>query len=167
MLDKILKVLDSEEDELEELNEQLEEGSWENIQEIENAISEVEGKIAKTKEKKKAFEWNIDAILNVISWTIVDENSQLEDIFKLVKWLGVENVISVLEFIIYLEWWFPDAYYDWWDGKIVKIWFLSLQRSMIWASWNMSFWSYGPWNSYTSELRWWDWPDCRICVPWP
>ena len=119
------------EDELEELNEQLEEGSWENIQEIENAISEVEGKIAKTKEKKKAFEWNIDAILNVISWTIVDENSQLEDIFKLVKWLGVENVISVLEFIIYLEWWFPDAYYDWWDGKIVKIWFLSSWLSNI------------------------------------
>ena len=123
---------DDLQEDLDELNEKLEEAEWQDVEQIKESIRQVEENIVQVKQKKKQNEENIAAILETISSYIKDENSQLEDIFKLVKWLTVENIISVLEFIIYLEWWNPDDYYEWWNsGKLVKIWFLPSWLSKI------------------------------------
>ena len=113
------------------------EDARDSIESIENEKSSIQNDIESKKSEKEGTESSILAILNEVSAYIKSENSQLEDIYKLVMWLYVWNIVSTMEFIIYLEWWDPDAYYDGWDsGDIVKVWFLPEWISDINSIWN-------------------------------
>ena len=97
----------------------------ETIKSTENDRAAIQSNVESKESEKKGTENTILAILKEVSAYIKLENSQLEDIYKLVMWLYVGNIVSTMEFIIYLEWWNPDNYYEWWDSDdIVKIWFL-------------------------------------------
>ena len=120
-------------DELEKMKAKYEKAkNWTDTQAIEDAIKDTEANIDRVKKEKEPYDKNIDDILAVISEYIEIENSKLTDIYKLVMWLYVENIISVMEFIIYLEWWNPNDYHDWWSSaNLKKIWFLSSRISEI------------------------------------
>ena len=95
-------------------------------------ISELEAEMASKMEEKDGQQSIVDNILEQISKLIKDENSQLADIYKLMMSLYMGNIISEMEFIIYLEWGDPNDYHDWWAWT-VKIWFLPSWMSNIWG----------------------------------
>ena len=106
-------------------------------------IGDLQSRIDDVSTEKENSQNTIDTILSDVAELIREENDQLASIYKLMMSLYMDNVISEMEFIIYLEWWEPEAYYEWWGWGVmnVKIWFLPSWMTKVWwmkddiASW--------------------------------
>ena len=75
----------------------------------------------------KYFSWDLSEkklLLEDISKRIDVEKNKINDVYEFTSKISVENVISTLNFIVYLEWWKPEDYESWKTSNLVKIWFL-------------------------------------------
>ena len=59
------------------------------------------------------FNGNVGEILTTVSKIVDSENTQLSDIYSEIAWLFANNIMWTMEYIIYLEWWNPEDYYEW------------------------------------------------------
>ena len=138
-LSSLRSELDENRYQLEELKSQLNDADESDVENIERAISNVEDIIANLEssisgveaeiqslQSKKAESENyIISVLNEMENYISLENTWLTNVYKLIQWLYVENIIGTLSSIAYLEGWNPDDYYDWWNSEnLVTVWFL-------------------------------------------
>ena len=105
------------------------------IQQIQNNISVINTNLSllsqnltEEENSRNLAESNISDILDEVKEFLFSqdwEKDKLIDIYRLIMWLYVENIISVMEYIVYLEWWDPEEFYSTWtDVSLVKIWFL-------------------------------------------
>lgn len=96
----------------------------EKIIELEQNISDLEQQIEVIKVQMTAWWWTFQTALDEISEYIKRENAQLTNAYELIMSLYTDNIIWVLEFIAYLEWWQPEDYYEPDSQNLVRIWFL-------------------------------------------
>ncbi len=90
----------------------------------ENLIPDTKKAISVEKDKVKPLEDKLIDLLLEIKKKITQENLDLSDIYKLIMSIFVENIITVMEYISYMEWWNPEDFYAWIPNK-AKVWFLS------------------------------------------
>ena len=87
----------------------------------------------------------IDDALDDVSELLDEEHSNLSGFYYQLQWLYVENIISTMDSIIYMEWWNVDDYYQTWNTEnLLKVWFLPNWLSNIkdirWEIvWNLSW----------------------------
>ena len=93
------------------------------------SIGDLEWKLNTSENNRKTTEYEIKKILDDVSNYLVwsgEEKDKISDVYNLMMWLYVENIIWTMEYIIYVEWWNPEEYElsssD--DIELVKIWFL-------------------------------------------
>ena len=93
-------------------------------------LSSLQWQLTSAEADKHGSETNIEAVLKEVSNRVSGswwEKDQITDVYKLMLSLYVENVVGVIEYIIYLEWGNPDDYYLTWAAEstdLKKIWFL-------------------------------------------
>jgi lipid II:glycine glycyltransferase (peptidoglycan interpeptide bridge formation enzyme) len=73
------------------------------IEELEQLIPKTEQKISEEKEKVEPLEEDVLKVLENIKEKIIQENLDLSDIYKLIMSIFVDNIITVMEYISYME----------------------------------------------------------------
>ena len=121
------------------------------ISSLQDRIRSIESDISWKELKKSEFEWQMNIeqetrwnsetkiwdILKEVSDRLLGtwwEKEQLTDIYRVMLGLYVENIISVMEYIIYVEGWNPEDYYLTGSNNsdnLLKIWFLPSWMSEI------------------------------------
>ncbi len=93
----------------------------------------------------------INPILDDIDSFVDEEHENLSGFYNSLQWLYVENIISVIDSIIYMEWWSR----SWNIVDMKKIWFLPIWLSEISGVEKNITWSIWLINSYYAEVRSW------------
>ena len=117
------------------------------------SIKEIKNQIENLSSGNEWSENVIKSIMTEISGLIKQEHGKLEEIHSLVNWLYVENIIWTMEFIVYLEWWKVEDYYNETinSNNLNKIWFLS-----SWISDIKNIETYIKSKTYTVTSNYWD-----------
>lgn len=111
--------------------------------------------------------WLLDQIDSFVGL----EHNNLSGFYNQVQWLYTNNIVSMIESIIYVEWWNIDDYYSTWDvTNLVTIWFLPIWIyniknikkaivSNIW--WIVESYDY-VWSWINNQILMWNWLRDRL-----